>query len=214
MTKTPKFYGLHWLLVIFLVVLIRPVLANDSLVILGDSLSAGYGVAKNQTWVSLLQQRWQQAHPNLTIINASISGETTQGALNRLDNILAEHQPAAIFVELGGNDGLRGFDLSQLRQRINQIIDAAQQQGVSVALSEVQLPPNYGPRFAEMFNQTYQQIADQQGITLVPFFMKPLVGKVGMIQDDGIHPTAKAQPLIADFLEPYLLDLVKQESKQ
>ncbi|WP_241968769.1 arylesterase [Idiomarina tyrosinivorans] len=189
-------------------------MANDSLVILGDSLSAGYGVAKNQTWVSLLQQRWQQAHPNLTIINASISGETTQGALNRLDNILAEHQPAAIFVELGGNDGLRGFDLSQLRQRINQIIDAAQQQGVSVALSEVQLPPNYGPRFAEMFNQTYQQIADQQGITLVPFFMKPLVGKVGMIQDDGIHPTAKAQPLIADFLEPYLLDLVKQESKQ
>lgn len=214
MTKTPKFYGLRWLLVIFLLVLIRPVLANDSLIILGDSLSAGYGVAKNQTWVSLLQQRWQQAHPSLTIINASISGETTQGALNRLDNILAEHQPTAIFVELGGNDGLRGFDLSQLRQRINQIIDAAQQQGVSVALSEVQLPPNYGPRFAETFNQTYQQIAEQQGITLVPFFMKPLVGKTGMIQADGIHPTAKAQPLIADFLEPYLLALVKQEGKQ
>lgn len=198
-------------LVVVLLLSIRTVSANVSLVVLGDSLSAGYGLSSQQTWVAELDRRWQQSHPNYAIINASISGETTTGGLRRLENILDRHQPNALFIELGGNDGLRGFNLSTVRDNLEQMIDKAQAQGVKVALSQVMVPPNYGQRFAEQFSQMYRQVAKEKNVPLIPFFMEPLIQEsTDYVQSDGIHPTAEAQPKIADFLEPHLLDLMQR----
>ena len=188
---------------------IRSVAANVSLVVLGDSLSAGYGLSQQQTWVAELQNRWQQAYPNIEIINASISGETTRGGLNRLPGIIERHQPDAIFIELGGNDGLRGFDLATVETNLSNMIEQAQAKGIKVALSQVMVPPNYGPRFSKRFQAVFTRVAEKYDVTLVPFFMTELVENPDFVQDDGIHPTAAAQDAIADFLSPYLLELAK-----
>ncbi|MGM0525788.1 MAG: arylesterase [Pseudomonadota bacterium] len=198
-------------LIVVLLLSIRTVSANVSLVVLGDSLSAGYGLSSEQTWVSELDNRWQKTHPNFNIINASISGETTTGGLRRLEGILKRHQPDALFIELGGNDGLRGFNLNTVRSNLKQIIDKARAENVEVALSQVMVPPNYGQRFAQQFTGLYEEVAEQEGVRLIPFFMEPLIEESSdYVQDDGIHPTAEAQPKIADFLEPYLLDLMQK----
>lgn len=198
-------------LVVVLLLSIRTVSANVSLVVLGDSLSAGYGLSSQQTWVAELQRRWQQSHPDYAIINASISGETTTGGLRRLEGILERHQPDALFIELGGNDGLRGFNLSTVRANLEQIIDQARAEGVKVALSQVMVPPNYGQRFAQQFTGLYEDIAKEKNVPLIPFFMQPLIEESSdYVQNDGIHPTAEAQPKIADFLEPHLLDLMQR----
>lgn len=188
---------------------IRSVAANVSLVVLGDSLSAGYGLSQQQTWVAELQNRWQQAYPNIEIVNASISGETTRGGLNRLPGIIERHQPDAIFIELGGNDGLRGFDLATVETNLSNMIEQAQAKGIKVALSQVMVPPNYGPRFSKRFQAVFTRVAEKYDVTLVPFFMTELVENPDFVQDDGIHPTAAAQDAIADFLSPYLLELAK-----
>lgn len=198
-------------LVVVLLLSIRTVSANVSLVVLGDSLSAGYGLSSQQTWVAELQRRWQQSHPDYAIINASISGETTTGGLRRLEGILERHKPDALFIELGGNDGLRGFNLSTVRANLEQIIDQARAEGVKVALSQVMVPPNYGQRFAQQFTGLYEDIAKEKNVPLIPFFMQPLIEESSdYVQNDGIHPTAEAQPKIADFLEPHLLDLMQR----
>ncbi|MAD52949.1 arylesterase [Idiomarina sp. UBA3162] len=188
---------------------IRSFAANVSLVVLGDSLSAGYGLSQQQTWVAELQKRWQQAYPNIEIINASISGETTRGGLNRLSGVIERHQPDAIFIELGGNDGLRGFDLETVETNLSNMIEQAQAKGIKVALSQVMVPPNYGPRFSKRFQAVFTRVAEKYDVTLVPFFMTELVENPDFVQDDGIHPTAEAQDAIADFLSPYLLELAK-----
>lgn len=198
-------------LVVVLLLSIRTVSANVSLVVLGDSLSAGYGLSSQQTWVAELQRRWQQSHPDYAIINASISGETTTGGLRRLEGILERHKPDALFIELGGNDGLRGFNLSTVRANLEQIIDQARAEGVKVALSQVMVPPNYGQRFAQQFTGLYKDIAKEKNVPLIPFFMQPLIEESSdYVQNDGIHPTAEAQPKIADFLEPHLLELLQR----
>ena len=193
----------------FIFISIRSVAANVSLVVLGDSLSAGYGLSQQQTWVAELQNRWQQAYPNIEIVNASISGETTRGGLNRLPGIIERHQPDAIFIELGGNDGLRGFDLATVETNLSNMIEQAQAKGIKVALSQVMVPPNYGPRFSKRFQAVFTRVAEKYDVTLVPFFMTELVENPDFVQDDGIHPTAAAQDAIADFLSPYLLELAK-----
>ncbi|WP_404399681.1 arylesterase [Idiomarina seosinensis] len=168
-------------------------------------------MSSEQTWVAELDRRWQQSHPDYQIINASISGETTRGGLKRLDGIFERHQPDAVFIELGGNDGLRGFNLSTVRSNLEQIIDKAQSAGVKVALSQVMVPPNYGPRFTKRFKDLYREVADDKNVPLIPFFMEPLMEESpDYVQNDGIHPTAEAQPKIADFLEPHLLKLMEK----
>ncbi|ATZ73949.1 arylesterase [Idiomarina sp. X4] len=204
-----KNFLLKTCLFLSLLLVIRSVSANVSLVVLGDSLSAGYGLSQEQTWVAELDRRWNSSHPDINIINASISGETTRGGLSRLEGVLERHQPDALFIELGGNDGLRGFDLNTVRSNLKQMIDKAQQQGVKVALSQVMVPPNYGQRFAEQFRQVFEEVAKEEGVKLVPFFMEKIATNPDYVQNDGIHPTAEAQPKIADFLEPYLLELTK-----
>ncbi|MGM0480395.1 MAG: arylesterase [Pseudomonadota bacterium] len=198
-------------LAVLLLVSIRTVSANVSLVVLGDSLSAGYGLSSEQTWVAELDRRWQQSRPDYQIINASISGETTSGGLRRLEGVLQRHQPDALFIELGGNDGLRGFNLNTVRSNLEQIIDKAQAEGVKVALSQVMVPPNYGPRFTRRFKGLFKDVANEKNVPLIPFFMEPLMQESSdYVQNDGIHPTAEAQPKIANFLEPHLLELMQK----
>jgi len=204
-----KNFLLKTCLFLALLLVIRSVSANVSLVVLGDSLSAGYGLSQEQTWVAELDRRWESSHPDINIINASISGETTRGGLRRLEGVLERHKPDALFIELGGNDGLRGFDLNTVRSNLKQIIDQAQKQGVKVGLSQVMVPPNYGQRFAEQFRQVFEEVAKEENVTLIPFFMEKIATNADYVQDDGIHPTAEAQPKIADFLEPYLLELAQ-----
>ncbi|WP_369743851.1 arylesterase [Pseudidiomarina sp. PP-1MA] len=205
-----KNFLIKFVLILALFIVIRPVSANVSLVVLGDSLSAGYGMAQSESWVGILQQRWQQSQPQVTLVNASISGDTTQGALNRLDGVIERHQPTVVFVELGGNDGLRGFTPNTISDNLTQIIERLQQQGIVVALSQVRIPPNYGPRYSEMFAEVFPQLAEQHQITLVPFFMEQIIGDDSLMQGDGIHPNRAAQPMIADIMEPHLLALLEQ----
>lgn len=199
-----------WFVIVALFVVIRPVSANVSLVVLGDSLSAGYGMAQSESWVGVLQQRWADKYPDITLINASISGDTTQGALNRLAGVIERHQPDAVFVELGGNDGLRGFNPTTIASNLEQIITLLQQQNAQVALSQVRIPPNYGPRYNEMFSALFAEVAEKKEVTLVPFFMEQIIEDESLMQGDGIHPNRKAQPLIADIMEPHLLQLVQK----
>jgi Lysophospholipase L1 and related esterases len=198
------------LVIVALFFVIRPVSANVSLVVLGDSLSAGYGMAQSESWVGVLQQRWAEKYPDITLINASISGDTTQGALNRLAGVIERHQPDAVFVELGGNDGLRGFNPASISDNLVQIIMQLQQQDAKVALSQVRIPPNYGQRYSDMFADIFPTVADKHEVPLIPFFMEQIIENEALMQNDGIHPNREAQPLIADIMEPYLLELVQK----
>ncbi len=196
--------------IVALLVCIRPVSANVSLVVLGDSLSAGYGMAQSESWVGILQERWQQQYPDITLINASISGDTTQGALNRLNGVIERHQPDAVFVELGGNDGLRGFTPASIQANLLEIIDQLQQQGATVALSQIRIPPNYGARYSALFANIFPTVAEAKDVPLVPFFMEQIIEDEDLMQNDGIHPNRQAQDKIATIMEPFLLELAGQ----
>lgn len=199
----------NFILLFVLLAYIRPAAANVSLMILGDSLSAGYGIAVADSWPNIIQHRWQTEQPGLTLINASISGETTEGALRRLPTLIERHQPNWVFIELGGNDGLRGFQLTTMANNLKQIIQLLEQQHIRVALSEIEIPPNLGPRYTQLFNQTYHTLANEhEGVVLIPFFARHIAVQPELMQADGIHPNDKAQPLIADILEPQLRQLM------
>ncbi|GGJ05452.1 arylesterase [Shewanella hanedai] len=170
------------------------------ILILGDSLSASYGVDEEQGWVHLMQGKM----PQHEITNGSVSGETTAGGLRRLPALLESVQPELVLVELGGNDGLRGFTPTQLKENLTKIITLAKSQGSQILLSEIMVPPNYGPRYAKMFNQVYQELATEHQITLMPFFMTEIATKPEYMQRDGIHPNASAQNDIAEFVIPWI----------
>ncbi len=178
-----------------------PVHANPIL-ILGDSLSASYGMERDQGWVHLLQQKM----PDTTIVNGSVSGETSAGGLRRLPGLLKSVQPKLVLIELGGNDGLRGFSPKQLKTNLAEMIRLSKQAGAKVLLSEVMVPPNYGPRYAQIFTQVYQDLAKEHQVTLMPFFMTDIAIHPDLMQADGIHPNQAAQAQIADFVQPWLLD--------
>ncbi|WP_445428852.1 arylesterase [Alishewanella sp. HL-SH05] len=170
--------------------------------ILGDSLSAAYGLQESQGWPALLAEKTE-----LTLINASISGETTGGALARLPALLKEHQPTWVLVELGGNDGLRGFTPQLIEDQLQQIIITAKQHNAQPILMQIRIPPNYGPRYVERFTAIYPTLAEQHQIPLWPFFMDEIAIKPELMMQDGIHPTAEAQPLIRDIMLPLLAEL-------
>ena len=189
---------------------IRPASANVSLVVFGDSLSAGYGISQADTWVAEIARRWQQDHPEFTIVNASISGDTTQGGLNRLEDVVNQHQPDVVFIELGGNDGLRGFQIDSIRSNLSQMIAYLQQQDIKVALSQVEIPPNLGRRYTTEFSALFNDVADEYEVVLVPFFMLEIATDANLMQRDGIHPNLSAQSLIADIMEPQLRKIMQQ----
>ncbi|MGD9021103.1 MAG: arylesterase [Lysobacterales bacterium] len=168
------------------------------ILVLGDSLSAGYGMDREQSWVALLEARLQQDGHAFRVFNSSISGDTTQGGLTRLPGLLQRLQPRVVIIELGGNDGLRGLRPSITRRNISSMIEQSQASGARVLLAGIKLPPNYGAAYIEQFESIYPDLASEFGTLLVPFFMQGVVFESGMMQDDGIHPSAAAQPVLLE----------------
>ncbi|KRW58732.1 acyl-CoA thioesterase [Aeromonas allosaccharophila] len=180
----------------------------QTLLVLGDSLSAGYQMQVEQSWPALLNQKWQEEGGKHTLLNASISGETTQGALARLPALLKEHKPDWLLIELGGNDGLRGFAPTITRQNLASMIALAKEQQTRVVLTQIQLPRNYGARYLRQFEQIFPELAEINDLPLLPFFMDDIALRPELMMNDGIHPTPAAQPQIRDkvarFMEPLL----------
>lgn len=179
---------------------------ETKLLVLGDSLSAAYGLKQEQGWVSLLQNAWQ--NKDITIINAAISGETTDGALSRLPRLLAQHQPTHIFVELGGNDGLQGHPINKMRDNLDEIVRIAKSQQIQVILQQMQIPTNYGQRYTRMFTNSYVELAAKHNIKLLPFFLENIALDKNLMQRDGIHPNAEAQHLIAKDMQQNLGEII------
>jgi acyl-CoA thioesterase I len=187
--------------------LINP--TTQTIVVFGDSLSAGYGIQQNQSWVSLLQARLKQQKLPYTVINASISGETTSGGLARFSEMLATHKPSIVILELGANDGLRGLPVSDMRGNLNAMIVQAKAAKVKVILLGMKIPPNYGQKYSRDFSATYAILAKQHKIKLVPFLLDGVAGKPSLIQDDGLHPIAAAQPALLENVWAQLKGLLR-----
>jgi acyl-CoA thioesterase-1 len=178
--------------------------------VLGDSLSAGYGIKPAQGWVALLEKRLQAQGYEYSVVNASVSGETSGGGLQRLPRALEMHKPAVVIVELGANDGLRGLSLALTRDNLMKIVAGARQAGAQVLLVGMRLPPNYGPRYTNDFMAMYRQIATTSRVALVPFLLQSVALKPALMQADGLHPTAQAQPALLDTVWPELSPLLKK----
>jgi acyl-CoA thioesterase-1 len=173
-------------------------LQQQSILIMGDSISAGFGIDTEDGWVALLENKLNSLNTLYDIINASISGETTSGGANRIQKLLEQHHPKIVIIELGGNDGLRGLPASLMKQNFDHMIVQSKRAGANVFLLAMQIPPNYGLGYSKLFARQYQQLADKHEITLVPFFLEDIATKEGMMQNDGIHPTTKAQPFMME----------------
>jgi len=175
---------------------------SQTLLVLGDSLSAGYGINVKQGWVSLLEERLKEK--NISIVNASISGETTAGGKSRLPKLLEQYQPTWVLIELGANDGMRGLSLKSMRENLEQMIQFSQQNKAIPILIGMKLPENYGMAFTEKFSNIYQIVAQQYRITLVPFLLEGIALNPKFFQNDGIHPTAAAQPYLLENVWQHL----------
>jgi len=182
--------------------------ADTALVVLGDSLSAAYGMEIGESWPNLLQQRLDENGHAYRVFNSSITGETTQGGLTRLPRLLQRHEPGIVIIELGGNDGLRGLQIEVTRANLAAMIELSQAVGARVVLAEMRIPPNYGRSYTEQFNGTYSELAARYGVVLLPFLLQDIALQPELMMDDGIHPTAEAQRLILEqvwsILEPLL----------
>lgn len=164
-----------------------------TVLIMGDSISAGFGIDKQHGWVALLDDKLKQQNPNYAIINASISGETTSGGANRIGDLLQQYKPNLVIIELGGNDGLRGSPIKLIKQNLSYMIQQSQQSAADVLLLGMRIPPNYGQTYSQLFAQQYQELATKHETAIVPFLLKDIAGIDGMMQADGIHPTQAAQ---------------------
>lgn len=179
-----------------------PVRAEPTILVVGDSISAGFGIPMQDGWVALLERSLQQDVPELKVVNASISGETTGGGLNRLPALLAEHNPDLTIIELGGNDGLRGMPLMLIRRNLTQMIKLSHQAESDTMILGMQIPPNYGPRYSNGFRDLFGQLADENNSLLIPFLLEGIATRPELMQADGIHPTAEAQPDMKELVEP------------
>lgn len=178
------------------------------ILVLGDSLSAGYGLDAGEGWVALLEQKLKsQALPH-AVVNASVSGETTAGGLARLPALLERHRPQMVLVELGGNDGLRALPIKSMRENLERIVDNSAKAGATAVLFEMRIPANYGPAYSEQFTRTFNEVARAKGVPLVPFLLADFATDPRAFQDDGIHPSAAAQPRILDTIWPALRPLL------
>jgi len=178
------------------------------IIILGDSISAAYNMETSQSWPSLLQQRLDENGYPHRVFNSSIAGDTTQGGLSRLPRLLDQHHPALLIIELGGNDGLRGISIEVTRANLSALIESSQAAGATVLLAEMRIPPNYGMTYTKQFNENYPLLKEKYGVLLIPFLMENVALEPGLMQADGIHPNAEAQPVLLDtvwtVLEPEL----------
>ncbi|MBC3411887.1 arylesterase [Pseudomonas sp. SWRI51] len=179
-----------------------------TVLVVGDSISAGFGLDTRQGWVTLLQQRLKDEGFDDQVVNASISGDTSAGGQARLPALLAAHKPALVVVELGGNDGLRGQPPQQLQQNLASMIDRSRAAGAKVVLLGMRLPPNYGQRYTTAFAQVYEQLARQKNVALVPFFLEGVGGVPELMQADGLHPAAAAQQRLLENAWPTIKPLL------
>lgn len=182
--------------------------AEPAILVVGDSLSAGYGLRVEQGWVSLLQRRLDAQGYGYRLVNASVSGETTGGGLARLPRALERHRPAVVVIALGGNDGLRGLPVSELRGNLQAMIRVSRGAGAKVVLAGMRIPTNYGPQYTEKFFAVYGELAKAERVALVPFFLDGIALRDDLFQEDGIHPNAEAQPILLANLWPALQPLL------
>ncbi len=187
---------------------------SQTLLVLGDSLSAGYQMPAEKSWPALLPPLLaQQAQPT-TVINASISGDTSGNGLARLPNLLKQHKPDFVLIELGANDGLRGFHPKILRNNLSQMITEIKKVRSQPLLMQIEVPPNYGKRYNELFRNTYPSLSKATNVPLLPFFLIDIIVKPELMMKDGLHPTVEAQPLIAQFMAKHLQPYLNKESSQ
>ena len=181
-----------------------------TIVVLGDSLSAAYGIRVEEGWVSLMQKRLTLQGYGYRVVNASVSGETTAGGLARLPRALQLHRPAIVILELGGNDGLRGLPLEQVRTNLDSMIRQSRAAGARVLLTGMRVPPNYGPAYTEKFHALYTDLARRYRLSLVPFLMEDVALDKTLLQADGLHPNERGQPVLLDEIWPLLQPLLKR----
>jgi acyl-CoA thioesterase-1 len=184
-----------------------------TLIVVGDSLSAGYGIDPAHGWVQLLKQRVARQNESIRVINASISGDTSDGAIVRLPELLFKYKPKIVIIELGGNDGLRGLPLKRLRANLEKMILRSRAAGAKVLLIGMRLPPNYGPRYTRLFHQLYQDLSTRYELQLVPFLLAGVGGQPELMQSDGIHPRESAQMRLLDNVWPHLQSLLPNENQ-
>lgn len=180
-----------------------------TILVLGDSLSAGHGLARDEVWVDLLRRRLDARDCGHEVINASISGDTTRGGRARLPDALERHEPALVILELGGNDGLRGIDAGEMRRNLEAMVRDSRAAGARVLMLAVRLPPNYGSDFIERFRNAYRSVVQQHGVAWVPRFLDGVGGRAELMQSDGIHPTAEAQERMLDNVWAELVPLLQ-----
>jgi acyl-CoA thioesterase-1 len=185
----------------------NPTAGTTKILVMGDSLSAGYGIDIEQGWVNLLEIELTKNHA-IQIINASVSGETSSGGNTRLPTLLAEHKPDIVILELGGNDALRGQPLKLLQKNLQSMIDASKKIEAKILLAGMQIPPNYGARYSNQFKELYPKLAEENQLGLIPFLLDGIGGNEALMQRDGIHPTAEAQPIIVKNVLPELEKLL------
>ncbi|HWV18961.1 MAG TPA: arylesterase [Rhodocyclaceae bacterium] len=183
--------------------------AAPSILVFGDSLSAGYGIARQAAWPSLLETRLKDSGYSHTVVNASISGETTAGGRSRLPAALKQHQPRIVIIELGANDGLRGLPVASMRDNLNAMIRSSQQAGARVMLVGMRIPPNYGRDYTEKFSATFTELAKEHKTALVPFLFEGFALRADAFQADRLHPTAASQPLMLDTIWKQLQPLLR-----
>jgi len=177
---------------------------NPTLLVMGDSISAAYGMELGQGWVALLKKRLELTHPNWKVVNGSISGETTAGGLRRLPALMTTHRPSIVLIELGGNDGLRGYPINQLQNNLLALVQAAEAGGAKAIIAEMEIPPNFGSRYTTLFRESFATVAGKTNAALIPFVLAGIATNPALMQADGIHPTQQAQSTILDNVWPYI----------
>lgn len=180
-----------------------------SIVVLGDSISAAYGIEVGQGWVALVQGKLQEKHSDYTVNNESISGDTSAGGLARIDAVLSRHKPSFVIIELGANDGLRGLSPAVLKTNLAEITRRAKKSGANVLLLSMRIPPNYGKRYTDMFYNVYPDLSKELNVPYVPFILEDVALVKQLMQEDGLHPNEKAQAIIVEKIWPHLVKLLK-----
>lgn len=185
-----------------------PQRAGGTILVLGDSISAAYGIQREAGWVALLEQRINEVEPRYRVINASISGDTTGSGLARLPKALEAHSPSIVVIELGGNDALRGYPIADIRRNLEELTTLAQTAGAEVVIAGMQIPPNYGSRYTRAFHQLFVEVAEAKGAKLIPFLLDGVATDDRLMQDDGIHPRAEAQMQLLANAWPAISELM------
>lgn len=188
--------------------LISTISSAETLVIVGDSISAGYGINPQNGWVSLLSEKLQLEESGYQTINASVSGNTTGDGLSRLPKLLETYSPEIVVIELGGNDGLRGYPLKLMETNLTKMIQQSRDAGAKVLLLGIEIPPNYGQRYTDEFRNVYQRVAENENVILVPFILENIATQPDLMQNDGIHPTEEAQGLLLENILPALKSVI------